>query len=144
MKTTPLQAALIVHPNLLKRRGLRQQLLRHGFARVYEAQDAVDAAALASQERVDVVFTPWSAGRLAGPALFAALRARGRKAPPAIVVLDEGLPQATVVAAVKAGTQGRLPLPATAQGVERLLAALSAAREGGAPAQPARPAPPGD
>ncbi len=140
-RLNPLRTALIVHPNLLTRRGLRHQLLRHGFTRAHEAEDGVDAATLVRQERLDGVFTPWSAGRLAGPRLFAALRPRGGKAAPAIVVLDEGLPQATVVAAVKAGTQGRLVLPATSEAVERVLAELSRAAE--PPAPPRKSAKPG-
>jgi len=100
---------------------------------VHEAEDAVSAATVASQERVDVIFTLWSAGRLSGAELFHALRARGRKAAPALVVLDEGLPQATVVAAVKAGAAGRLTLPATGEALARALETIAAAREDAAP-----------
>lgn len=120
---TRTRAALVVHPHLLQRRALARLLRRLGCAPVHEAEDAVAAVALARQERLDVVFTPWSAGGLAGPALFAALRARGRKRLPAIVVLDEGLPQATIVAAVKAGAAGRLTLPATVESLAPVLAA---------------------
>lgn len=134
MTTHALDAALIVHPALLRRKALAHLLRRRGFTQVHEAEDAVDAATLARQERVDVIFTPWNAGRLAGPALFAALRARGRKAAPAIVVLDEGLPQATVVSAVKAGAAGRLALPATEESVAQVLAALGDAAPAAAPA----------
>jgi DNA-binding NarL/FixJ family response regulator len=99
--------------------------LRLGFARVHEAEDAVSAAALASQELVDVAFVPWSVGGRAGADLFALLRPRGHKAAPAIVVLDEDLPQASAVAAVKAGAAGRLALPATEAELARLLANLA-------------------
>jgi DNA-binding NarL/FixJ family response regulator len=114
---------LVVHPHLLRRRALARLLRCLGCAPIHEAEDAAEAAALASQERLDVVFTPWNAGGLAGPALFAALRARGRRRAPAIVVLDEGLPQATIVAAVKAGAAGRLTLPATAHSLAQALVA---------------------
>jgi DNA-binding NarL/FixJ family response regulator len=129
-----LEAALIVHPALLRRKALAHLLRRRGFARVHEAEDAVEAATVASQERVDVIFTLWSAGRLSGAELFRALRARGRKAAPDIVLLDEGLAQATVVAAVKAGAAGRLTLPATEEALARVLASLAAA--GAAPGAP--------
>jgi ActR/RegA family two-component response regulator len=41
------------------------------------------------------------------------------------VVLDEDLPQASAVAAVKAGAAGRLALPATEAELARLLANLA-------------------
>jgi len=126
-----IDSALILHPDLLRRQALRNQLRRHGLTRIHEAEDAAAAAAVARQERLDVVFTPWRADGLEGPALFAALRARHPGAPPALVVLDEGLPQATVVAAVKAGARGRLPLPASADSVARVLEAVAAADPSG-------------
>ena len=46
MKPGPRTAALILHPHLLRRKALRHLLLRLGFARVHEAEDAVSAAAL--------------------------------------------------------------------------------------------------
>src|SRR5689334_17825936 len=95
LATPRFQAALIVHPALLRRKALAHLLRRQGFTQVHEAEDAVEAVTVAKEELVDVIFTPWSAGRLAGADLFRALKARGRKAVPPIVVLDEGLPQAT-------------------------------------------------
>jgi DNA-binding NarL/FixJ family response regulator len=139
-----LQAALIVHPQLLRRRALMHLLRQRGFTRVHEAEDGQDAATLIKHERVDVVFTPWSAGQLTGQALFAALKARGRKAAPAIVVLDEGLPQATVVAAVKAGAAGRLVLPADETSLGRVLAALDEAGDAPIAATALRQAGPSD
>ena len=105
----------------MRRKALRHLLLRLGFARVHEAEDAVSAAALASQELVDVAFVPWSMDGLTGPELFAALRPRGHKAAPAFVVLDEGMSRPAAVAAVKAGASGRLALPPNEAALARLI-----------------------
>jgi CheY-like chemotaxis protein len=124
--TDRFRSALILHPNLLTRKAVRRQLMLAGFERVLEAEDDASAIALASQERLDVVFTPFAAGELKGAALFRALRARDRKAAPVLVLLDDGVPPPARVAAVKAGLSGRLTLPVQPEQVQRLLAELSA------------------
>ena len=106
---------------MLRRAGLRHLLARLGFARVHEAEDITTAAALASQELLDIAFIPWSLEGRMGAELFSALDTRGRKPSPAIVVLDEGLSPSSVVATVKAGAVGRLQLPANQSALEHLL-----------------------
>ena len=53
--------------------------------------------------------------------LLAALAGRGPNREAALVLLDEGLPREQVVAAVKAGAAGVLPVPPEPEALRRLL-----------------------
>jgi len=116
----------------MKRQALKRLLRRHGFDRVLEAESAQEALVLIRGEPVQLVLTAWSPPGMAGVPLLHALKRRphdrpGRGSVPAIVLLDEGLPQQQVVAAVKAGVAGRLPLPAQADRFARILGEIAAA-----------------
>jgi CheY-like chemotaxis protein len=122
-------SALILEPSLLKRQALKRLLRGQGVARVLEAESATEAFVLLRGEPVRLVLTPWAPPGMAGVRLLRELKRRptdrpGAGAAPAIVLLDEGLPPQQVVAAVKAGISGRLPVPAQAAALSRILGAL--------------------
>jgi two-component system, chemotaxis family, chemotaxis protein CheY len=130
-----LLTAVLLLPQAVARRRLRQALLHGGLERVLEAETAAEALTLLSSQLVSMVLTPWEAPDLAGRALLNALRDRGRNRQLPVVILDDGLAAPQVVAAVKAGAAGRLILPADAQAVRDLLARIGATALPGAPAQ---------
>jgi CheY-like chemotaxis protein len=122
---------LILEPVLMTRQSLKRLLRGQGFDRILEAENTTEALALIRGEPVRLVLTPWSPPGLSGIPLLRALRKPpqdrpGAGAVPAIVLLDEGLPPQHVVAAVKAGIAGRLPLPAQAAELSRILSSLEA------------------
>jgi CheY-like chemotaxis protein len=124
------RSALILEPSLITRQTLKRLLRRCGFERVLEADSAADAIMLLREQPVDLVLTPWAAPGMAGIPLLRTLRDRqpnrpGRGSPPAIILLDEGLPQQHVVAAVKAGVAGRLPVPAQAGPLSHILRTIA-------------------
>lgn len=108
---------LTVKPNP----GLRIILPALGYARVIEAATAPEAVALMRAEPVDLVFAPWESPGLSGAALMEALRNPGGNRAVPVVLLDDGLAQATVVAAVKAGIAGKISLPGDIHEVRRVL-----------------------
>lgn len=121
--------ALIVEPSLLKRQALRRLLRGQGIERVLEAESATEALSIMRGEPVRLVLTPWEPPGMAGVPLLRELKRRptdrpGAGAVPAIVLLDDGLHRQQVVAAVKAGIAGRLPMPAQAAELMRILSAL--------------------
>ena len=138
-----MHTALLLDPQGLLRRTLRQALLGAGVQRVLEAASAAEALRLMSAQLVALVLTPWEAPDLAGRPLLHALRNRGRNRNVPVIVLDGGLTPAQVVASVKAGAAGRLALPTSAPALRALLeriAAQSAADRGaGLPAAEAAP-----
>jgi CheY-like chemotaxis protein len=121
------RTALIVDPSLVGRLRLRRLLLGAGFARVLEAESGVEAVTVLAEELVALVFTVWEERPFSGAELIRSLRNRGRNRRVPVVLLDDGLPQQTVVAAVKAGVAGRLPFPPTASRLAELLRSI---REG--------------
>ncbi len=121
-----LHTALLLDPQGMLRRTLRQALLGAGVERVLDAGSAAEALRLLSAELVALVLTPWEAPDLAGRPLLHALRNRGRNRNVPVVVLDGGLTPAQVVASVKAGAAGRLTLPASALTVRTLLERIAA------------------
>jgi len=119
----PIGARIEIHDD--ERRLLRGQ----GIERVLEAESAAEALVIIRGEPVRLVLTPWAPPGMAGVPLLRELKRRptdrpGAGAVPAIVLLDEGLPRQQVVAAVKAGIAGRLPMPAQAAELVRILRAL--------------------
>ncbi|MBI4084019.1 MAG: response regulator [Candidatus Lambdaproteobacteria bacterium] len=117
-----MRTGLVLEPSPFKRHALRRLLRGIGFERVLEAGSPADAVALLSAQPVAVVLLAWPAGTATGLELVRALRRSKHHRRPAIVVLDEGLPQATIVAAIKAGAIGRLTAPWDGQALRRLLA----------------------
>ena len=130
MQTFPFQTALVIEARPLVRRALQQALLRAGVQRVLEADGAQDALQLLSAELVQLVLTPWAVPGLEGRALIQALRRRGRNQNVAVVLLDDGLSQAQIIVAVKAGMAGRLAPAGNAETVAQLLRRI--AEEAGA------------
>jgi len=126
--------ALILEPALMKRQAVKRLLRAHGFGRVLEAETVTDALVHIRTEPVSLVLTPWSPPGMTGVPLLRALQKApgdrpGAGAVPAIVLMDEGLPQQHVVAAVKAGVVGRLSIPAQAADLRRLLQLIGQAGE---------------
>lgn len=119
----------------MKRQALKRVLRRCGFERVLEAETADDALVQLRGQPVQLVLTAWAPPGLGGVPLLRALKHSPQDRPsrgaPAIVVIDDGLSQQHVVSAIKAGAAGRLPLPAQAEELERILGTLPgfAARE---------------
>ena len=126
MRSTESRTALVVEPDLLELRRYRRLLLGAGFERVLPAGSGAEALTVMAAELVHLVLTPWETGELSGLELLRALRRRGRNRNVPVVILDHGLSQQTIVAAVKAGVAGRLKLPADAAKLNDLLAAIAA------------------
>lgn len=114
---------LTVKPNP----GLRLILPALGYARVIEAETVPEAVALMRAEPVELVFAPWESPGLSGAALVQALRNPGRGRTVPVVLLDDGLAPASVVAAVKAGIAGKVSLPGNIHEVRQVLKALETA-----------------
>lgn len=122
------RTALLIEPQLARRFALRRVLDACGFGRVLESEAAEEAITLLGTELVDLVLTPWETDTLSGEALVEALRNRGQNRDVPVVLLDEGLPRQAVVAAVKAGVAGRLPLPPNAETLRAILGTVAAGR----------------
>lgn len=99
-------------------------LRKQGFQTILEAVQAPEAIAIMKEELVDLVLTHWTVEDYSGEKLLAALRKCGRKENIPVVLLDEGLPQSSIVAAVKAGIAGRLPLPPEAARLNEILCTI--------------------
>ena len=120
-----LNSALLVGLALIPQQAMRQALKAEGFAQIHEAGDGVEAAAILASELVDVVFTV-GGGEGSSPAeLLAALAGRGPNRDAALVLLDDGLPRERVVAAVKAGAAGVLPVPPEPEALRSLLGEIA-------------------
>ncbi len=111
--------------------GLRLILPALGYGRVIEAETAPEAVAMMRAEPVDLVFAPWESPGLSGAALMKALRNPGGNRAVPVVLLDDGLTPASVVAAVKAGIAGKVSLPGKIHEVRQVLKEL----ETGGPAE---------
>lgn len=127
MPARELSTALLVDADPTERSRLRLVLREAGLRTVREAGTAAEAIMTLRAEPVHLVLTRWAMPGHSGAALLEALRTRGVQPAPAVVLLDDGLPQAQVVAAVKAGAAARLTLPA---GVAALHALLDDLRTG--------------
>lgn len=124
---------LLISAEPFARRTLAATLRAAGVRRVLDAATAAEALTILGSELVPLVLTPWELPDDAGRPLLEALRDHGRNRNVPVVLLDSGLPRASVVAAVKAGAAARLALPADVPGVRDLLervAADAAASEG--------------
>lgn len=102
--------------------GLRYMLKSVGFQRVLEAEKPAEAISMLKEELVDLALIPWDVPGWSGKALFKALQHKGRNRGVPVILLDAGLPQSMVVAAVKAGVIGRLTLPAQLDELRKILA----------------------
>ena len=122
------QTALIIEPSLAKRLPLRLLLLESGVKSVLEAEAASEAITLMRQELVNVVLTPWQTPELSGTPLLRAFRNCGRNRNVPVVLLDEGLAQTTIVAAVKAGIAARLSLPGSVARMRAIFRSISESR----------------
>lgn len=100
---------------------LKLMLPALGYRRVIEAETAPEAVALMRAEPVHLVFAPWEFPGLSGTALMKALRYPGRNREVPVVLLDDGLAPASVVAAVKAGIAGKVSLPGNMVEVRQVL-----------------------
>ncbi|MEE8435245.1 MAG: response regulator [bacterium] len=109
--------------------GLKVILPALGYGRVIEAETAPEAVALMRAEPVDLVFAPWETPGLSGAALMKALRNPGGNRAVPVVLLDDGLAPASVVAAVKAGIAGKVSLPGNIHEVRQVLKELETGRQ---------------
>ena len=120
--------AVLLHPDPFVRRKLRRALGLAGCPQVLEAGSAAEATRHIVEGLVDVVLAPWGLEGQSGPMLAAGFKGRRPKRVIPVIVLDDGLSQADVVSAVKAGVVGRLLLeqdgPAMASHLRTLLARL--------------------
>lgn len=139
MSHAAFHTALVVEPRPLARRSLQQLLRRVGVTRVLEADSAPDALMVLGAELVQLVLTPWALPGLEGRALLQSLRQRGQNRDVPVIVLDDGLSQGQVIAAVKAGMAGRLPAGADEAALRTLLDRIAAERAGGPPGAEADP-----
>ena len=118
------RSALIVHPGLSSRMTLRRLLEAVGCTRIVEAEDGEQALQRFAAEPADLVLFTWELEGTHGAELMRGLRRRRRGRPLALVLLDEGQDQRTVVQAVKAGLAARLEAPWRAEPLRRILAEL--------------------
>lgn len=105
---------------------LRAALRTEGFGKVFQAEDAVAAAAILASELVHLVFTPAAGPGFTLGDVFNLLRGRGpnRQAPVVLVGIEVSQPE--IVSSVKAGAVGVLTLPARKEPMRELLAKLFA------------------
>ena len=103
---------------------MRRMLLKQGIQTVLEAVQVPEAISIMKEEMVDLALTHWTVENYSGNQLLEALRKHGRKKNIPVVLLDEGLPQSAIVAAVKAGIAGRLPLPPDAARLDEILCSI--------------------
>ena len=102
---------------MMKRIAFKQVLSQAGFSTVLESDNAVSALMLLGEGLVDWVFTVFTlperegVAQPAGASLIKALKNIGRNKNLPVVLLDEGMSQQEVVAAVKTGIAGRLGHP---------------------------------
>jgi len=120
-KEPPFQVALVIEPEMLARLALRQQLLQTGIPVVHEAEDGDDGMAWLSGRGVEVVFSGWEPGGVTCLEMLKTLRGPGKTPSIPVVLLDWGLSQVTIVAAVKAGISGRILMPSTPAKVQQAL-----------------------
>lgn len=129
-----LSRALIVGTSPMDRLNLARYLRQEGVADVMAVADGIEAICLLSSELVDAVFATWAAGQGDGARVLRYLQRRhGRRRVP-VVLLDDGLARETIVAAVKAGVAGVLPLPPARSDVGALLTRLRDEAAGEGPA----------
>ncbi|MBI3993533.1 MAG: response regulator [Candidatus Lambdaproteobacteria bacterium] len=121
MPQFPPHTALVVEPDPLSQERLRQILHRAGIARVLAAASAQGASITLAEELVDLVLTRWKLPDAQGLPLLRTLRGRGRNGRVPVVLLDEGQPPESRVAAVKWGIAGRLPDPPTLDALTAVL-----------------------
>ena len=124
----PFQVALVIEPDMLPRLALRQQLLQSGILVVHEAEDGEDGMAWLSRPEVDLVLSRWEPGGVDCLQLLKSLKGKGKTPRIPLVLLDWGLPQVTIVAAVKAGVAARLMMPSTPAKVRQALQEIMEAR----------------
>ena len=117
----PPRTVLIVEPDPLSLERLRQILHGAGIFRVLSASSAKGAGVTLATELVDLVLTRWRLPDAQGLPLLRTLRGRGRNGRIPVILLDEGQPQESRVAAVKWGIAGRLPDPPTSDALAALL-----------------------
>ena len=127
------RTAVMLEPELLERERLRGMLRRTGFARVLAAADGAELLQLLAGELVHLVLIPWEAPDFSGLEMLRTLRKRGKTRNVPVVILDHGLPQQSVVAAIKAGAAGRLKKPGRAEQLKKILTNTAASAEGKRP-----------
>ncbi len=139
------QTALLIEPAPQRRPPLQRLLREAGFREVLTAGSAAEARALLKEALVDLVVTAWEVPGGSGAALIRAVRQGGRNRALPVILVDTGLPQHAVVAAVKAGAAGRLPWPGTVQQLRGIMATIledqhpqDSARAAPSPGAPAR------
>ena len=121
--------------SVIEAQALRAALRTEGFGEVFQAEDAVAAAAILASEPVDVVFTPAAGPGFTIREVFNLLRGRGPNRQVPVVLVGTQVAQPDIVSAVKAGAGGVLTLPARKEVLREALAKLFAS----APAKPAAP-----
>ncbi len=120
------RTAVVLETDLLLLHRLREVLRRAGYRRVLPAADGAEVLTLMAAELVHLVLVPWDAPGLSGLELLRATRRRGQNRDVPVIILDHGLPQQTVVAAIKAGAAGRLPMPPEPAALAEILSDLAA------------------
>ncbi len=118
------RSALIVHPRMSARLTLRRLLESVGCTRIADATDGEEALQCFAAEPAELVLFAWELEGTHGEALMRALRKRRQGWALALVLLDEGLDQQTIVHAVKAGLAARLEAPWRSEPLRRILADL--------------------
>jgi CheY-like chemotaxis protein len=119
---------VVLEPDLLRQQRLRHVLRSAGVERVLFAADGPEVLTLMGGELVQLVLVPWDAPGLSGLELLRALRKRGQNRNVPVVILDDGLPQETIVRAIKAGVAGRLPIPPQVTQLREILARISSGK----------------
>lgn len=108
IQNAPLKTALVVGISYFHQRAMKQTLMKAGLERVIFAEDGRGAVLVLGEELISVVLTPWELPDFSGKKLLASLANRGRNGKVPVILLDDGLPSETLVAAVKAGISGRV------------------------------------
>ncbi|GIX47072.1 MAG: response regulator [Candidatus Tectimicrobiota bacterium] len=108
------------------RRIIRSILRQLGYTNVVEAEDGASALALLRQDKFDFVISDWNMPNMSGLELLKAMRADDRlKDIPVLLVTAEALKE-NVVEAIKAGVNGYIVKPFTAETLKEKIDAIFA------------------
>ena len=109
------------------RRIIRNILRQLGYNNIVEAEDGTSALQILQQDNIDFVISDWNMPNMSGLELLKAIRADAKlKDIPVLLVTAEALKE-NVVEAVKAGVNGYIVKPFTAETLKEKIDAIFAA-----------------
>jgi len=123
---------LVVDDFSTMRRIVRNLLRELGFQHVEEAEDGAAALALLHKSAIDLVITDWNMPRMMGIDLLKAVRADAKLATLPVMMVTAEAKKDQIIAAAKAGVNGYVIKPFTAQTLKEKLEGVFARMQGAA------------